>query len=228
MPKFESPIGNKQFSSQPMKEFDVPDETGTEYPAEEQQSPVMRRRGPNPHSTQQPVDLEAAMAFQNRLQSSYNEADIERQIKEERDAKRTGKVRLNDGARRRIEMLVGMTRTSREVTLEGNEFVLQTLRGKDMREAIMAAAEFDGTVQSPFEIRRQLLARSIVQVAGVEIAQFVGSNSLEAKLEFIDEQDESLLNRLYDEYLVLIKESREKYAVKNSADAKEVVEDLKK
>jgi hypothetical protein len=97
-----------------------------------------------------------------------------------------------------------------------------------MREAIMAAAEFDGTVQSPFEIRRQLLARSLVQVAGLDVAQFVGSNELGARLELIDDLDEALLNRLYDEYLEMVRESREKYTIKSEQDAKEVVEDLKK
>ena len=144
-------------------------------------------------------------------------------------AKMAGKERLNDGARRRIEILIGMTRTTREVDLlEGNVFILQTLRSKEMREAIMAAAEYDGTVQSPFEIRKQLLARSLVQVAGVEVAQFVGSNTLEARMALVDDLDESLLNRLFDEYQKMVDESRDKFALKTVADAQEVVEDLKK
>jgi hypothetical protein len=175
------------------------------------------------------------MEFQNRLQAeahpqmpTEDDAELERQIRAAKEARRTGKERLNDGAKKRVEMLVGMTRSTREVTIEGYKYVFQTLRSKEMREAIMAASEFDNTVQSPFEIRRQFLARSLVQIAGVEANQFAGSNSLDAKLDLIDQLDEPLLNRLYDEYLSLVKESRDRYAVKNAQEAQEVVEDLKK
>lgn len=231
MPKYDSPLGTKRIPGQPLREFDVPDESGYDPGM----APVMRHRGPAMHGSQPPVNLNAAYDYQQQLNRQavpdmqFNEdMEIEKEIRAAKEARRTGKERLNEGAKRRIEMLVGMTRSSREVDLEGNKFVLQTLRSHDMREAIMAASEFDNTVQSPFEIRRQLLARSLVQVAGVDIVQFVGSNSLDAKLALIDDLDEALLNRLYDEYLTLVKESREKFAIKNAEDVKELAEDLKK
>lgn len=228
MPNFDSPLGSKKVPGQPLREFEVPDET--------EENVVMRRRGPSMHGPQSPVDLNAAMEFQSRLQAEAmpqviqgeEDAELERQIRAAKEARRTGKERLNDGAKRRIEMLVGMTRSTREVEIEGYKYIFQTLRSKEMREAIMAASEFDNTVQSPFEIRRQFLARSIIQLAGVDTSQFAGSNSLDAKLDLIDQLDEPLLNRLYEEYLALVKESRERYAVKNVQEMKEVVEDLKK
>jgi hypothetical protein len=213
MPEFKSSLSSKSFQGQQLREFDVPNENDRSYNA--------------------PPNMAAIKDFQNKMygeeQYEQDPNEVERQIKEAREAKRTGKERLNDGARRRIEMLIGMTRTTREVELlEGNVFVLQTLRSKEMREAIMVAAEYDGTVQSPFEIRRQLLARSLVQVAGVEVAQFVGSNTLEARLTLVDDLDESLLNRLFDEYQKMVDEARDKFSIKTSLDAQEVVEDLKK
>lgn len=217
MGSFDSPLGSKKFAGQPMREFDVPDES---------ENSVQARR-PRPNFQNQELDMNSVSNFQHKVEG-LDDAEIERQIREARDAKRSGKERLNEGAKRRIEMLVGMTRTSREVNLENNIFILQSMKSKDMREAIMLASQFDGTVQSPFEIRRQLLARSLVQVAGVDFAQFVGSNTLEAKLEFIDEQDEHLLNRLYDEYLELTRDSKNKYAIKNVEDVKDLIDDLKK
>jgi hypothetical protein len=224
MVKFDSPLGSKSFPGQSMREFDIPNED------EPQMAPVMRQRGPSMHGSQAPIDIDAAIAFQNKLQqpSVDQSIEIERQIKEAREAKRTGREPLNDGAKRRIEMLVGMTQFSREVNLDGNIYILQTLRSKEMREAFMIIAEYDGTVQSPFEMRRQFLARSLTQVAGLDIAQFVGSNSLEAKLQLIDDLPEDFLNRLYSEYLALVKESKEKFAIKTPEEAKEVIEDLKK
>ena len=228
MTTFDSSIGKKKIAGPQMRQLDIPDDSG--YSEEYEESPVKRR----PQQNQVPFDMNAIRDFQNKMQFGNPDGtedlnDIERDFKQAREAKKnTGKERLNEGAKRRIEMLIKMTSDSREVDISGNIFILQTLRSKEMREAIMAASEFDGTVQSPFEIRRQLLARSLSQIAGVDASQFVGSNDLESKLAFVDELGESLLNRLYDEYLILVKESREKYSVKNDADVKEVLEDLKK
>lgn len=239
MPKFDSPLGSKSFSGQPLREFDVPDgnDTGIEYPTEEQLNPNFRPRGQQPvarsnrlggHAPQ--VNYEAALEFQEKLERETSEeaSQFEREIREAREAKRTGKTRLNEGARRRIEMLVGMSRTTREFEIDGHKYALQTLSSKEMRTAIMEAAAFDGTVQSPFEIRRQLLAYSLTLVAGLAASQFVGSEDMFAKLELIDSLDEALLNRLYDEYLMMVAEARGKYSIKSDEEAKEVIEDLKK
>jgi hypothetical protein len=224
MPKYDSPLGSKNINAPSLREFDVSDES--------EMQPIMRNQGPGLHGSQPPINLNAAYEFQQKLNrqptSFQDDMQLEREIKEAKVAKITGKERLNEGARRRIEMLVGMTRSTREVDLEGNKFLLQTLRSREMREAIMAASEYDNTVQSPFEVRRQLLARSLVQVAGIEVGQFLGTDALEARLALVDDLDEAPLNRLYSEYLSLVQDSREKFAIKTPEDAKEVVEDLKK
>lgn len=221
MPNYDSPLGNKKFSSNVnLKEFDIPD--GEELQQVAGPSSIKRNGLPQ-------VDSDAIRNFQNRIEmNERNPAEIEREFQTAREAKITGRERLNEGAKRRIEMLVGMTRTTREVDIDGNQFVLQVLRSKEMREAIMAASEFDNTVQSSFEARRQFLSRSLIVVAGLDIEQFVGSTEFQAKLELIDSLPEPLLARLYDEYVELLKSARDQYSVKNTETAKEVVEDLKK
>ena len=154
--------------------------------------------------------------------------NAEQEIRATREARKNNKERLNDGAKRRIEILLGMTRSTREVTIGKNTFIFQSLKSKEISQAYMAAAEFDGTIQGPFEIRRQLLARSLTNISNIEFEQFIGSKSMEDKLLFIDEMDHALLSRLHNEYLELEKESRDKFAIKTEEDTKEVLEDLKK
>lgn len=212
MGQFESPLGTKRFGGIGMKEYDVSDESGNSIP-----------------------DANAIRDFQARLENDFSSDQhthelslAEMEIKAAREARKQGKERLNDGAKRRIEMLIGMTRLIRTCELDGNTYSFQTLRAIDIRETYMAAAEFDGTVQFPYEIRRQLVGRSLTQVAGVSVDQFLGVNSLASRLSFVDELPESLLSRLFDEYQLLVTESTEKYSIKTEADAQEVVEDLKK
>lgn len=226
MPNFESPLGKKSIASQPLKELDIPDESGYTPPPNEKFIPTVNRR------YGQPLDENSLNEFQARMEAQMNPdtglSEAEREIRQARDAKRTGRERLSDGARRRIEMLVGMTRGTRTADIAGQTYVLQTLKSKEMREAIIVAATFDGTVQFPFEFRKQLLARALTQIAGVDINQFIGSVELEDRLVFLDEIDEALLDRLYAEYMEMVKEAKDKYSIKTDQDAKEVVEDLKK
>lgn len=232
MPNFESPLSSRKFAPQPMRDIEVPDETGyTQSPPnhgaqQPQFSPSVTRRYGAPMSEQDMLE------FQERVNSQMDPdshlSDMERDFKRSREEKLRSQTQLNDGARRRIEMLIGMTRATREVEIGGNNYILQTLKGKEMREAILAAAEFDGTVQSPFEIRRQMLARSLCKVANVPIEQFVGSPSLQARFDFVDELDDTLLNRLMEEYSILTKEAKSKFAITTSEQVSEVADDLKK
>lgn len=243
MSKFESTLTNRKISEQsaPMRHLDVPDASGFmpdqapgghQAPTHPQDqvsqkfSPsITRRMGPT-------MSEEEIQEFQNRIAATQdpnlNLSEAERDMRRLRQEKMQGQQNLNDGARRRIEMLIGMTRHSRQADIDGNVYILQTLKAKEMREAISAASEYDGSVQSPFEIRKQLLARSIVQIAGVPFAQFVGSDLLEAKFEMIDELDDILLNRLMAEYSLMVQESKDKFAIKTQAEVQEVAEDLKK
>ncbi len=224
MPKFDSPIGSKQFQGQPMRDISVPDEGGYDQPTAHRR----HTRDPGP-----PVFDEASMReFQAQMQPPPPQmrevSNVEMDMLAAKKAKREGKERLSDGARRRIEILVGMTRLSKDVEIDGQMYRIQTLKSKELREALVATAEFDGTIQLVFETRKQLLARSLVLVAGVEIAQFLNSEELQARLDFIEEIDHSLLLRLYNEYIVLANEAQEKYALKTVAEVREVAEDLKK
>lgn len=209
MPNYDSPIGSKKFSASPLKEYEVPDESD----------------GHN-HSSYDRDDHEFQMKMQR--EQERDPAEVEREIKAAREARRTGKERLGEGAKRRIEMLLGMTRTTHTADVDGTVFIFQSLKAKEMRESISAAAEYDNTVQSPFEVRKQFLARSITSIGGIDFDQFIGSSTLESKLDFIEELDDALSNRLYDEYVKLSNEAREKFSIKTNEEAKSVVEDLKK
>lgn len=226
MPKFDSPIGSKQFQGQVTREFNVPDESGDTF-----DTPPHRRV----RDQAAPVFDERAMQeFQAQMQEPQSRpavremSEVEREFLAAKKAKREGKERLSEGAKRRIEILIGMTRLTKDIEIDGQLYRLQTLKSKELRDALVATSEFDGSIQFVFETRKQLLARSLTVVAGVEIDQFLNSSDLQARLDFIEEMDHSLLVRLYGEYIKLSKEAEEKYALKTEEETKEVAEELKK
>lgn len=234
MPEFRSPLGNKQFQGQPMRDFSVPDESGPQGPS----GPPRQVRPQRQH--EEPVFDERAMREFQASQMQFEQqqypqqppvrelSEVEQQILAAKKAKREGKERLSDGARKRIEMLLGMTRLTRDIDIDGQIYRVQTLTSEEIREALVSTAEFDGTVQFIFEMRRQLLARALVVVAGVEIHQFLNSYDLEDRLYFIELLDHALLIRLYNEYNDLAQQAQNKYSPKTEAQVKEVLDDLKK
>ena len=133
-----------------------------------------------------------------------------------------------ESSRKRVEILCGMTQLSKNIEVGENSFVIKSLKTRDNREALLAAVKFDGTVEFPFELKKQILARSLTSVSGIDIEMFLGNNSFKSRLDFIDELDEALADRLYQEYLNLTKEIKDKYSIKTQDDLKEVSEDIKK
>ncbi len=239
MPSIKSDLTNKNLAGGTMRQFEVPDDSDDDHgPDIAELNRRMADRGLPPvdeatirkmYAAQQGQGQVEARPPSRQQQSMDDLYENERAIKEVRAAKLHGKVRLNEGARRRIEQLCGMIRSTKLVDLgDGSTFSLRTLKDKEMRAALLLASQFDGTIESPFEIRKQLLARSLYEIAGTDISLFLGDASIEAIYEFLEESDETLLTRLYSEYLLLIAEANKKYAIKSEEDAKEVIDDLKK
>lgn len=237
MATIKSDLTSKKYPQSSMRQFEVSDESEEVYDYSQDE-------GPPPDGAQMDVQAinarlasrglppldqagaKAAETRQNIKQESVRE--YEQKVSDARKVKASGKERLTDSARRRIEMLCGMLRCTKEVTIDGNVFVLRTLKGKEIREAVVAASAFDGTVELPFESRKNILGRSLVQVGGVDVELFLGDDSLEARMEFLEELDEPILERIHAGYVQLVAETEAKYTVKTDADAKEVISDIKK
>jgi hypothetical protein len=252
-----SELTNKTLSGPKMREITVPDESASsrqisgdiniDFDAvdalmkERNMPPVDRQTMQSQFNARQAAkrrgfsDQEAAEMDQHRQQMarglSEDELEVERQMQEARQARQaklSGKERLSPGAKQRIEMLCEMSRAKREVSLDGNLYVLQNLKGKEQQEIWVAAAEKQNTVEFPFELRKQTLARALARVADTNLDLFLGTSEMEAKLDFIDLLPEEILNKLYREFNELVDEVKEKYSIKTEKEAAEVVNDLKK
>jgi hypothetical protein len=169
--------------------------------------------------------------FQKRLQQindnqelDEDTVEMENRIREEREIKRTGRERLTEGAKKRIDLLLGITRLKRTVKIGEINFVLQSLKSKEIEYCMLKAAEADNNLKALYILRKYQLAKSIVEIANNPIEVFLSSNTLESKLSFIDELDDSVVITLNREYKILAKEAKERYEVK----AEELADDLKK
>lgn len=154
--------------------------------------------------------------------------EMERMIKEARKEKISSLDKITEAAKKRIELLANIGRLTKDVAFEGVTFSLRTLKAKESKEAALDTFKVSTNLEAGYEARKQQLARAIYKIDGHDVSHVLGSDDLDAKLNFIEELEEHLVSRLFDEFTALKDEARTKFGINTEQDAKEVIEDLKK
>jgi hypothetical protein len=208
MAGFQSPSFSKNFPPQthsPLREFTVgaPEEPLQQAPTQYANTPPSVQAPPTPQ--------------------------VQQSIKQARQEKLTAADRISDTGKRRIELLAQIGRLTKDVKIGDCTFTLRTLKAREMEAAMLAtvrSAEFN--IEASYETRRQQLARAIAKVDGAEMDEVLESNTIDAKLNMMEEMEEIVVSKLWDTFVLLQNEAKEKYGINTEAQAKEVVEDLKK
>jgi hypothetical protein len=176
-------------------------------------------------------EMEDNMMQEEDSANNFSEEMIKLQRREEalnhRKKLVKGNSELSPGALERISALIGVLQNKRTVNINKNVFILRSLKNYETRDVLQESSKVQGSAFA-FELMNQYLARSIISVGGIDIETFIGNDSIEARLIFVENLDLAVSNRLYEEFLILKKETDEKYSIKNDVDAKELVENLKK
>jgi predicted flavoprotein YhiN len=163
--------------------------------------------------------------FQKLQEPSVEEQ--EQIFKEARIAKQRGE-RLNDGAKRRVEILLEMFRSTRTVMIKGQEVVLQSLKAKEIKEATKKSFAKTYELEASLEVRSQVLARSIVSIGGVPFEELIQSNDVDQKVLFLDEMDDLFVTKLWVELQEMNESVKVEYGLAKANVIEEVVADIKK
>lgn len=140
-------------------------------------------------------------------------------------SKHTG---IGEHAKKRVEILANIGRLTKDVEVEGIIFSLKTLKAKEAKEVMVSLANCISEADAAFELRRQTLARAIYQIDHQDIDLALGGNTLQLKLDLIDDMEDAIVSKLSDEYSALRKVVRDKYNLETEAQVKEVADDIKK
>lgn len=151
-------------------------------------------------------------------------------------------------ARRRIEIITGLGRKTREVPLETSTgtvtFTLRTLKTFEQNclSQVIEKSERLTTAEGKFifapsslaRIRIEALSHSLFLIDGQSIDIVLGTanspyeQQVLARKDLIEEMDHALINHLFDNYEALTKETYDGYMPKTVEQAKEVVETISK
>lgn len=167
--------------------------------------------------------------FDQAPQQQLSPEEIEDAIRAARKIKANPTATIGDTAKKRIEILADIGRLTKDVSIGGHIFSLRTLKGKEMREANLAATTTANTnLEISYELRRQRLARSIYKIDGHDIIYVLGSDDLNTKFNFIEDLEDAVAGKLFDAFSSLNKDAVNQYGINSEKDELEVSEDLKK
>jgi len=186
--------------------------------------PQNRPPQPNAPQTQPPP----VQNFIQQGERSLSQKEIEEYHRMRKEQLESNSM-ISDYAKKRVEIITGTGSLTKDVDLDGHKFSLRTLKNKETKEAMMESiGASKNDMEAMYETRRQFLARSLFRIDDADIALVLGSSDLSTRLYFIDELEESVVDKLYVEFNNLRNEVRDKYTPKTSQEVKEVIEDIKK
>jgi hypothetical protein len=212
MPKFESPQFTRNIPQQaqrPLKEFNVG------IPTEEE----LDQENVNPFAG---VPAPAPTNIENV------ESQLQQAHKEKANVLKYG-PRITEHAKRRIEILSNIGRLTRDVKIGDTTFSLRTLKSKEAREAMLDTLAIVKTdLEASYESRKRQLAKALFKIDGEDIQIVLGTDDPVAIMALIDDQEETVTDKLWSEFVSLKEEAKTKYGINTTKQTEEVATDLKK
>jgi len=105
-------------------------------------------------------------------------------------------------AKNRLDILLGIARSARDVEVDGIVFSIRSLKAKEIQQITEKLVEINTNNETVnrLEMRRHMIAYSLYAIDGQDIDLVIGSNSIEDRVDFVSELDESLLQHLANVY----------------------------
>lgn len=154
-------------------------------------------------------------------------AEEEAELKQARADKLTEKP-VPPQMRTRIEYLADIGRMTKDVKIGENTFTLRTLKSKENKAVLLTLVDAANRVDEAYGIKFHTLARAILRLDGQPFEHFVGDKGIAAVISVLEEMEDGVTDKLFNEYLELKSSSDASFAIKDDSDLKEVSEALGK
>jgi len=231
MTKIQSRIGSSNTRSAPTRKWTVGD--GPVNPAQDQDfsdypEVPQQAYGSKPPQGRQQIDPSQVQAMREQAQQR-DEASVHQSTQD---------------ARRRVDIITGLGRKTKNVEIDGNTFTLRTLKSFEQNLVAQASENAEkidlpngNTIFTPVSfwgVRMEVLSHSLWMIDNQPIDIILGASALpwdekiEARKELLEEMDSALTEFLYLEFQALSREAYDGYAPKTAEEAKEVVDTIRK
>jgi hypothetical protein len=128
----------------------------------------------------------------------------------------------------RMEVLVGISRLTKEVDIDGTIFSIRSLKSREMREIMKYSEAQETKLDQLLSIKLGTLAYSIYEIDGNSFDYICKSGDLEDKIEVVDDFDNFLVKKLWNEYSEMVAIHNDSVKADLGSTSKEFSENLKK
>ena len=135
---------------------------------------------------------------------------------------------ISQPVKTRIEFLADIGKMTRDVKIGENTFTLRTLKSRESREVYLFIMSANNKIDEAYNIKYYTLAYSLTKIDGQPLEFMVPIKIFEDRIKALEGMEDSLTDKLYQEYSALKTSSEEAYNLKTDEDVKEVSEALKK
>lgn len=205
-----SSLGSVDFGDRPEKRI-----LNVEDPREEFSEPSMSFGS----------DKNEQLPYRTFTSSSDFDEDLEKEIRQARQEQRH--QRAPKEAVNRFELLTGIGRLTTEVEIEKVKFSLRSLKSKELRSVMEKASVASTNIGEAMLIRNYTLAFSIFKIDNNPIYSIIGSDSIEDKVDMVDDFEENLTSKLWNAYSEMLKDNYSDDKVLGDTP-KKVIETIKK
>lgn len=155
---------------------------------------------------------------------STQQVDLEQQALLRRQQQEEEK-RMQEPAKNRLNMLLGLLKFTKEFKVKDISFILQIIPSKSHTEIVKSAysEETNGLIVA-LKLRERIIAHSLIKIDGIPVESLLSSTAFEDKLNLVRSLDEPLVEYLYQQYQEMNKEYQKTYMV----SPEQLVEDAKK
>lgn len=145
-----------------------------------------------------------------------------------RDASKVAQKTVSPEMKQKINVLTGIGRLEKEVTIDGIKFTLRSLKSKEMRDIVSAVAQTEVAAEGGYEMRARILSNSISMIDGYPVKMVLDAEKIASVYDFINESEESTVVALYNAYTEMTDKIDKTMVVKTEQDATEVAKEVKK
>ena len=195
----------------------------------------------------QDESLERSQRVPTRAQA-INPSAVAEMRKQAMEQSQQAESRALVEAKRRVEIITGLGRKTKDVLIETDEgnltFTLRTLKSfeqnclaqvvESVERVKLPTGGFSFTPTGMYKIKTEALSHSLHLIDGQSIDIVLGTANMDyseqvlARKELVCEMDGALVDHLFIQYEVLSSEARDGYEPKNEEEVKEVVDTIRK
>jgi hypothetical protein len=155
------------------------------------------------------------------------EQDLRQKIENIKEEKVKQEKYISSSAKERLEIILGLGRSTVETEFEGVKFTLRSLKSYEMRDLFLAGSKGETNAEAMWLIRNHTVAKALEKIDGQPVSIQIGSKDFDAKLAMVEEMDEELVEFLHRNYKKMLDGNKAKFKLDEDV-TEEVVSDLKK